>query len=119
MVVALDRLDKMNLDDLIKVREKVENAIERRVTTERTALQAKLAELSALTGNGKSRPTRSSRPTGKNPARSKKAHPLKGRKAPPKYRGPGGETWSGRGLPPRWLAALEKKGRKRDTFLIE
>jgi|SRR5262249_48174918 len=30
---------------------------------------------------------------------------LKGKKVPPKYRGPSGETWSGRGAKPRWLVA--------------
>src|SRR5262249_29421314 len=28
---------------------------------------------------------------------------LKGKKVPPKYRGPSGETWAGRGARPRWL----------------
>jgi DNA-binding protein H-NS len=37
---------------------------------------------------------------------------------PPKYRGPLGETWSGRGHIPKWLAALEGTGRRRDEFLI-
>jgi len=36
----------------------------------------------------------------------------------PKYRGPKGELWSGRGRSPRWLAALESGGRKRSEFLI-
>ena len=37
----------------------------------------------------------------------------------PKYRDPGtGETWSGRGKEPRWLAVHLKKGRKRDDFKI-
>jgi DNA-binding protein H-NS len=35
-----------------------------------------------------------------------------------KYRGPNGETWSGRGQAPKWLAALVAQGRKRDEFLI-
>ena len=34
------------------------------------------------------------------------------------YRGPNGETWSGRGLAPRWLAELERKGKNRDSYLI-
>jgi DNA-binding protein H-NS len=33
---------------------------------------------------------------------------LKGRKVPPKYRGPSGETWAGRGAKPRWLVAAIK-----------
>jgi DNA-binding protein H-NS len=44
---------------------------------------------------------------------------LKGRKVPPKYRGPSGETWAGRGAKPRWLVAAIKDGKKLDEFLIE
>ncbi len=36
----------------------------------------------------------------------------------PKFRGPNGETWSGRGLMPRWLAALVAQGKNRDEFAI-
>ncbi len=35
-----------------------------------------------------------------------------------KYRGPNGETWSGRGLMPKWLAALVAQGQPKETFLI-
>lgn len=38
--------------------------------------------------------------------------------APIKFRGPNGETWSGRGLTPRWLKALEARGKKRDQFAV-
>jgi DNA-binding protein H-NS len=44
---------------------------------------------------------------------------LKGRKVPPKYRGPSGETWAGRGAKPRWLVAAIKGGKKLDDFLID
>ena len=44
---------------------------------------------------------------------------LRGRKVPPKYRGPSGETWAGRGAKPRWLAAAIKGGKKLDDFLID
>jgi DNA-binding protein H-NS len=50
--------------------------------------------------------------------RGRRASPMKGRKVPPKYRGPGGETWAGRGARPRWLTALIKQGRKIDDFAI-
>ena len=47
----------------------------------------------------------------------------KGEKAftvvPAKYRGPDGETWSGRGLTPRWLAALVTQGRAKEEFSIK
>ena len=44
---------------------------------------------------------------------------LKGRKVPPKYRSPLGETWAGRGAKPRWLVAAIKGGKKLDDFLID
>jgi hypothetical protein len=44
---------------------------------------------------------------------------LKGMKVPPKYRGPSGETWAGRGARPRWLVAAIKGGKKLDDFLID
>ena len=40
---------------------------------------------------------------------------LRGRKVPPKYRSPSGETWAGRGAKPRWLVAAKKL----DDFLID
>jgi DNA-binding protein H-NS len=38
--------------------------------------------------------------------------------APVKYRGPNGETWSGRGRTPGWLTAIEMDGWSRDTCLV-
>lgn len=36
-----------------------------------------------------------------------------------KYRGPAGETWSGRGLTPRWLAALVAQGKTKEDFAVK
>ena len=47
----------------------------------------------------------------KSPAKS--ANP-----APAKYCGPNGETWSGRGLMPRWLAALVAQGQSKEAFAV-
>jgi DNA-binding protein H-NS len=41
------------------------------------------------------------------------------RKVAPKYRGPNGETWSGRGLKPRWLTAAMNEGKELHDFLID
>lgn len=35
-----------------------------------------------------------------------------------KYRGPNGETWSGRGLSPRWLTALVATGKTKQDFAV-
>ena len=46
---------------------------------------------------------------------------LKGSKVAAKYRNPQNrsETWAGRGAMPRWMAAEIKKGKKRESFLID
>jgi DNA-binding protein H-NS len=44
--------------------------------------------------------------------------PRKGYKVAPKYKGPHGEKWSGRGLKPSWLTAAISKGKRLDDFLI-
>src|SRR5262249_23182896 len=44
---------------------------------------------------------------------------LKGRKVPPKYRSPSGETWAGRGARTHWLVAAIKGGKKIENFLID
>jgi len=36
----------------------------------------------------------------------------------PKYRGPNGETWSGRGMTPRWMTTLEAEGHHKDEYKI-
>lgn len=48
-------------------------------------------------------------------AKSKKA----GIAVAAKYRGPNGETWTGRGLTPKWLASLVAGGATKEQFLIE
>ena len=53
------------------------------------------------------------------PIRRRGMSNLKGRKVPPKYRSPSGETWAGRGAKPRWLVAAMTDGKKLEDFLIE
>jgi DNA-binding protein H-NS len=55
---------------------------------------------------------------GRTRASATRSHPRKGIKVAPKYRGPSGETWAGRGATPKWLTALMKEGRKPEEFLI-
>jgi DNA-binding protein H-NS len=65
-------------------------------------------QLARLGGGGDDAPRRGRRP--------KKS--LKGRKVPPKYRGPRGETWAGRGAKPGWMVEQLKAGKKVEDFLI-
>lgn len=36
-----------------------------------------------------------------------------------KFRGPEGQTWSGRGLMPRWLSALVALGQPKENFAVK
>lgn len=42
----------------------------------------------------------------------------KGATTTPKYQGPNGELWSGRGQPPKWMKPLLATGKKKEDFLI-
>ncbi|MCB2031767.1 MAG: H-NS histone family protein [Rhodoferax sp.] len=59
------------------------------------------------------------RPASKKPAKARRgADKAPAAKVAAKFRGPNGETWSGRGLTPRWLASLVEQGRKKEEFAI-
>lgn len=57
------------------------------------------------------RPKFSNSKTAKSP--KKAANPVAA-----KYRGPNGETWTGRGLTPKWLATLISQGQSKEAFAI-
>ena len=73
------------------------------------------------TGKRKAAKTKPSRraKTVVSPAVKAKRSAAKGSIVTPKFRGPNGETWTGRGLMPRWLAALVAQGRCKEEFAIE
>ena len=56
---------------------------------------------------------------GRKPGKAAKKGPKRGGKVAIKYRDEKGNTWTGRGKTPRWLAEAEKAGAKRDQFLIK
>ena len=66
-------------------------------------------------GKAKSSPAKATKAT-------KAAKPPKARKASApvaaKYRGPNGESWSGRGLMPKWLSALVAQGQSKESFSV-
>ena len=115
MVRQTSKLGKMELAELVQLRDEVQLALNGKIEMERRELQGKLAEIENLQRSSKKSADRNGRPIGN----GRRNHPAKGRKAATKYRGPNGETWAGRGLAPRWLVALEAKGKKRDQYLIK
>jgi DNA-binding protein H-NS len=107
--MAAINLKGMDVDALLALRAD----IDKRLGQKRSELEQQLSRLSAESGRAAGH-SRTARAWGRSGRRSA----LKGRKVAPKYRGPGGETWAGRGARPRWLAALMKQGRKLDEFAI-
>ncbi|HEV7264161.1 MAG TPA: H-NS histone family protein [Falsiroseomonas sp.] len=53
------------------------------------------------------------------PEPSRRTRKDAGEPVPVKFRGPNGETWSGRGRMPKWLQALEAEGKSRDEYAVE
>lgn len=68
-------------------------------------------------GAGKGRGKAVSKGAAKKPV-AKKRGAKTGASVAAKYRGPNGETWSGRGLMPKWLSALVAQGRGKEEFAI-
>ena len=94
-------LSRMTVEALMDLRRRVEETLLER----RAVIQKQLERMDALVGGA--RVVRGG------------GSVLKGKKVPPKYRGPSGETWAGRGGRPRWLVAAIKGGKKLDDFLID
>jgi DNA-binding protein H-NS len=61
---------------------------------------------------------RRGRPAADKAAPAKKRSAKSANPVAAKYRGPNGETWSGRGLTPRWLATLVTEGRNKEEFAL-
>ena len=77
-------------------------------------LQTSKPAKGAKTGKGRGRPAGVAKAP-KAPKEAKKAaNPVAA-----KYKGPNGETWSGRGLTPKWLATLVSQGQAKEAFLIK
>jgi DNA-binding protein H-NS len=95
-------LSRMTVEALMDLRKRVEEMLREH----RAELQKRLARMDALVG-------------GRRVVVRGGGSALKGRKVPPKYRSPSGETWAGRGGRPRWLVDAIKRGKKLDDFLID
>jgi DNA-binding protein H-NS len=97
-------LKTMSIDKLRDMKGKIEAAINVKVSERRRELETELSKLARF-GGGKAIKFGRGGPKGL---------------VAPKYRNPENptETWAGRGLKPRWLAAAIKGGKKLDDFMI-
>ncbi|MGG5823053.1 H-NS family nucleoid-associated regulatory protein [Falsiroseomonas sp. HW251] len=112
---ALDRMSVGNLRQIAsaaeaKIRDKAEGErrslkeeMERRAAELGISIRELFGELTQLAKRGRAKA-------------SKKAE---GQGLAPKYKGPDGELWSGRGRMPRWLQTAQAEGKSKDDFLIK
>jgi DNA-binding protein H-NS len=101
--MAKINLSGMTVEALMDLRKRVDEML----LKHRAELEKQLERMGAIAVVGSRRVARGGRSA------------LRGRKVPPKYRGPSGETWAGRGARPRWLVAAIKGGKNLDDFLID
>lgn len=108
----LTDLAQMTLDELSKVIEDAQKALAERQKSERKEVIAKIHELAASIG------VTVTIDGGKAPG---KGSSLRGQKVAAKYRNPhnAGETWTGRGVKPRWLKSLVDAGKRIEDYLIK
>jgi DNA-binding protein H-NS len=97
-------LKSLSVDKLLKLKSEVEAALASKVTERRGQLEGELSKLTRAHGG-----------QGRTSLRGGVRGPVA-----PKYRNPenAAETWAGRGLRPRWLAAAIKSGKKLEDFAI-
>ena len=101
--MARVNLSGMTVEALMDLRKRVDETLHQH----RAELQKQLERMGAIAVVGGRRVVRGG------------GSVLRGRKVPPKYRSPSGDTWAGRGARPLWLVAAIKGGKKIDDFLID
>jgi len=104
---ASPSLQSMAFDDLLRLREQLDEVIAKRISAEEQELQTRLGLIKRFRQN--------------RPPQQETSGTVAGRKLPPKYRNPDNpeQTWAGRGLQPKWLTQALNSGRKLDTFRID
>ena len=101
--MAKINLSRMSVEALMDLRKRVHETL----LEHRAQLQKQLERMDALAGGRRVVVVRG------------RGSSLRGKKVPPKYRSPSGETWAGRGAKPRWLVAAIKGRKKLDDFFID
>ena len=105
-------LDRMTVAELTALRDAAEAKRREKLDDAKNAVlaetRAKLAELGLTLEAVLPSPARSEA--------GRKRRRDAGQLLPVRYRGPHGETWSGRGRMPKWLQTLEAEGQNREEF---
>jgi DNA-binding protein H-NS len=109
---ALPKLDDLNSNDLQALITKAQQLREDRRSSDRSELLDQFRQMASDAGFTLDEVV--GRGAGGRRKRSDAGVKLK-----PKYVGPNGEIYTGRGPTPKWLKELEAKGHKRDRYLAK
>ena len=105
-MVSLENLE--NRHKVISDLQKQQEVIAQKISDEQKAIESDLRRFAASYGYKLVR-NDEARLSADKPAR---------KPARIKYKDENGNTWTGRGIAPRWLNAAEANGHKRDEFLV-
>ena len=106
------QLAKMSVEELIALRDSIEELITSRIGAEKKTLTAKLEAIERF--ESRALPTRDL-----NAIASRSFSTRQRYRAPAKYRNPStGETWAGRGKRPRWMQKAIAAGHTQEEFRI-
>ena len=100
MLPKKSSLDTLSNQALCKLRDEIAEELKTRAES----LQREIDQLIGPTSSANTKHRRRSR---------------KGYKVAPKYKGPDGKEWSGRGKMPRWVTAAMSEGKRLEDFLID
>lgn len=109
---ALPKIDHLSLNELNALIEKAQDLREARKEDAKTEFMEKMRREAAAAGLSLDALM------GRHASGRRKRSDA-GIKLKPKYVGPNGETYTGRGPTPKWLKDLEAKGAKREKFLVK
>ncbi len=112
MASKLPNIDNLSLADLNELIAKAQKAIASKKDEAKSGFLAKMRADAAAHGLDLDEIL------GKGPG-GRRQRSDKGVKLKPKYMGPNGEIYTGRGPTPKWLKSLERKGEKREKFLVK
>jgi DNA-binding protein H-NS len=124
--------EEVKMATYVELKEKAEDLMRQAEAARKAEISAVLAEIKAKMAaygitvsdlGGRAGATKGRKPKAAKPAKTGKAKVAKVAKVrkpvAAKYRNAAtGETWSGRGKAPKWLAAMEAAGRKREEFAV-
>jgi DNA-binding protein H-NS len=110
-------LDELSVVDLRQIATAAEAKIREKAEGEKRALKEEMERRAAdlgisireLFGEATQQPRRGG---------GKAAKKSESQGVAPKYKGPGGELWSGRGRMPKWMQAAQAEGKAKEDFLI-